>query len=93
MQNSTQATLTSSLRNYTAWPRGDAREAYLYACGQPKRITHAAEFCGGAVHPLIQTGYAVEFGSDAMVAQALAQTAVHDAFRPELFDLQNAPPP
>ncbi|CDO71498.1 hypothetical protein BN946_scf184909.g92 [Trametes cinnabarina] len=65
------------------------------------------------VHPLIKTGYAVEFQSDAMVAQgnlvpsptmqegnilnvipftALAQTAVHEAFRPELFDLTNPPP-
>ncbi|KAI0632164.1 P-loop containing nucleoside triphosphate hydrolase protein [Trametes polyzona] len=45
------------------------------------------------LHPLIQMGYAVEFGSDAMVAQALAQTAVHDAFQPALFDLEKGPPP
>lgn len=34
-------------------------------------------FISGAVHPTIQTGYGVEFGSNAMVAQALAQAAVH----------------
>ncbi|KAI0048462.1 hypothetical protein FA95DRAFT_1490735 [Auriscalpium vulgare] len=42
-------------------------------------------FVGGVLHPLIQMGYAVEFGSDAMVAQALAQTAVTSAFSPQLF--------
>ncbi|TFY69556.1 hypothetical protein EVJ58_g339 [Rhodofomes roseus] len=44
-------------------------------------------FIGGAVHPIIQTGYGVEFGSDAMVAQGLAQTAVHQPFVPDIFDL------
>jgi len=44
-------------------------------------------FVGGAAHPTIQTGYAAEFSSDAMVAQALAQTAVHSPFAPEIFDL------
>ncbi|KAL4251919.1 Questin oxidase-like protein [Abortiporus biennis] len=47
-------------------------------------------FVGGAVHPMIQTGYGVEFGSDAMVAQALAQAAVHSAFAPEVFDLHQS---
>ncbi|THH14724.1 hypothetical protein EW146_g5645 [Bondarzewia mesenterica] len=42
-------------------------------------------FVGGAVHPLIQMGYAIEFGSDAMVAQALAITAVHNAHEPRVF--------
>ncbi|KDQ61069.1 hypothetical protein JAAARDRAFT_45728 [Jaapia argillacea MUCL 33604] len=52
-------------------------------------------FVGGAAHPFIQTGtprisqYGVEFGSDAMVAQALAQTAVHKPFVPELFDVSS----
>ncbi|CAL1713315.1 unnamed protein product [Somion occarium] len=45
-------------------------------------------FVSGAVHPMIQTGYGVEFGSDVMVAQALAQAAAHSPFAPEIFDLQ-----
>ncbi|KAI0086580.1 hypothetical protein BDY19DRAFT_894614 [Irpex rosettiformis] len=48
-------------------------------------------FVGGALHPLIQTGYALEFGSDAMLAQALAQTAVHSPPPPEVFDLRLQP--
>ncbi|KAI0061597.1 hypothetical protein BV25DRAFT_1805308 [Artomyces pyxidatus] len=39
----------------------------------------------GALHPWIQMGFAIEFGSDAMVAQALAQTAIHTPLNPELF--------
>ncbi|KAI0311835.1 hypothetical protein OF83DRAFT_1177199 [Amylostereum chailletii] len=42
-------------------------------------------FIGGALHPLIQMGYAIEFSSDAMIAQALAQTAVHRPYFPNLF--------
>ncbi|KAI0372204.1 hypothetical protein BV20DRAFT_1050960 [Pilatotrama ljubarskyi] len=68
------------LESYIFSPRANGNGAYMLL-----------RFVGGALHPLIQMGYAVEFGSDAMVAQALAQTAVHDAFRPELFDLTNAP--
>jgi len=49
-------------------------------------------FVGGAVHPIIQTGYAAEFGSDAMLAQALAQTAAHSPFVPEIYDLRPQAP-
>ncbi|KAJ5795205.1 hypothetical protein N7457_001804 [Penicillium paradoxum] len=33
---------------------------------------------GGLVHPLIQLGFGIEFNQPAIVAQGLAQTAVHD---------------
>ncbi|KAI0822325.1 hypothetical protein BC628DRAFT_1327511 [Trametes gibbosa] len=68
------------LERYVFSPRANGNGAYMLL-----------RFIGGALHPLIQMGYAVEFGSDAMVAQALAQTAVHDAFRPELFELTGTP--
>ncbi|KAF7318459.1 hypothetical protein HMN09_00355100 [Mycena chlorophos] len=38
-----------------------------------------ARFFGGAVHPIIQTGYGVEFGQDYMVAQGLALTVLTTA--------------
>ncbi|KAI0349466.1 hypothetical protein OH77DRAFT_1432025 [Trametes cingulata] len=73
---------------------GEVLEKYIFS---PKANGNGAymllRFVGGALHPLIQMGYAVEFGSDAMVAQALAQTAVHDAFQPALFDLATPPRP
>ncbi|EAU82817.2 hypothetical protein CC1G_11334 [Coprinopsis cinerea okayama7 len=40
----------------------------------------------GAVHPFIQLGYALEFGNEAMVAPALAQTAVHTPTGPQIYD-------
>ncbi|TBU62348.1 hypothetical protein BD310DRAFT_919205 [Dichomitus squalens] len=67
------------LEKYVFAPAANGNEAYMLL-----------RFVGGALHPLIQTGYGAEFSSDAMIAQALAQTAVHNAFYPELFD---APPP
>lgn len=45
----------------------------------------------GVFHPLIQIGYGLEFNSDAMVAQALAQTAMHSVRVPEV--LLARPPP
>lgn len=37
----------------------------------------------GIFHPLILLGYAIEFESEAILAQALAQTAVHDLWGPD----------
>lgn len=37
-------------------------------------------FVAGALHPLIQMGYALEFNSAAMVPQALSMAAVHSPF-------------
>ncbi|KAJ2926676.1 hypothetical protein H1R20_g10390, partial [Candolleomyces eurysporus] len=36
-----------------------------------------ARFFSGVVHPLIHTGYGLEFGLPGMIAEGLAQTAVH----------------
>ncbi|EIW75301.1 hypothetical protein CONPUDRAFT_159426 [Coniophora puteana RWD-64-598 SS2] len=49
-------------------------------------IDMLSRFCSGAYHNLIQAGYGVEFGSNALVAQGLAQAAVHGASLVELFD-------
>lgn len=65
---------------------GETLEQYVFS---PAANENGAQmllrFVGGAAHPLIQTGYAVEFGSDAMAAQALAQTACHSPYVPEIF--------
>ncbi|KAF8874746.1 hypothetical protein BD779DRAFT_1702357 [Infundibulicybe gibba] len=41
--------------------------------------------CAGVFHPLIQVGYGLEFESDAMVAQGLAQAAAHNPTWPQQF--------
>jgi len=46
----------------------------------------------GALHPMIQVGYGLEFGSDVLVATGLAQTAVHQARTAELFPYSADPP-
>ncbi|KZT11996.1 uncharacterized protein LAESUDRAFT_641939 [Laetiporus sulphureus 93-53] len=67
---------------------GEVLEKYVFSpSANGDGVLMLLRLVGGAVHPLIQTGYGVEFGSDAMVAQALAQTAVHSPFVPEIFDL------
>lgn len=49
----------------------------------------------GAVHPLIQLGYGLEFGDELLVVSGLAQTACHDVNTAELFEdlLQGGPFP
>ncbi|RXW16950.1 hypothetical protein EST38_g8908 [Candolleomyces aberdarensis] len=39
----------------------------------------------GALHPIIQIGYGLEFGNDTLVATGLAQTAIHSATSPEVY--------
>ncbi|KAH7891027.1 hypothetical protein F5I97DRAFT_1934109 [Phlebopus sp. FC_14] len=66
---------------------GETLERYIFdAAVNVKGFEMLARFLSGAYHPWIQTGYGAEFGSDAMVAQGLAQTSVHDPFAPELFN-------
>ncbi|THG94331.1 hypothetical protein EW026_g7119 [Hermanssonia centrifuga] len=68
---------------------GETIEQYVFSPAANGNGTNMLlRFVGGAVHPTIQTGYGVEFGSDAMVAQALAQTAIHSPFYPGIFDLR-----
>ncbi|KAI0689698.1 hypothetical protein BC835DRAFT_229768 [Cytidiella melzeri] len=72
--------------------RAETLEQYIFSpSANGNGSSMLLRFVGGAVHPLIQTGYAIEFGSDAMLAQALAQTAVHSPSTPEIFDLQPQP--
>ncbi|EFI26569.1 hypothetical protein CC1G_15783 [Coprinopsis cinerea okayama7 len=58
---------------------------------QEKQPRMLARFFSGVVHPLIHTGYGVEFGLPGLVAEGLAQTAVHAPgasalVPPELFE-------
>ncbi|KAH6905271.1 hypothetical protein BKA70DRAFT_1226035 [Coprinopsis sp. MPI-PUGE-AT-0042] len=55
---------------------------------QPRML---ARFISGVIHPLIHTGYGAEFGLPGMMAEGLAQCAVHSAatsalVAPTLFD-------
>ncbi|KAJ6110411.1 hypothetical protein N7486_002646 [Penicillium sp. IBT 16267x] len=52
-------------------------EEYLFA-GDDRAETMLSRLFGGLVHPLIHLGFGLEFNQPAIVAQALAQTAVHD---------------
>ncbi|KIJ21192.1 hypothetical protein PAXINDRAFT_165928 [Paxillus involutus ATCC 200175] len=61
-------------------------ERYIFsATVNVKGFDMLSRFMSGAYHPWIQTGYGAEFGSDAMVAQGLAQAAVHPPVIPELL--------
>ncbi|TFK38464.1 hypothetical protein BDQ12DRAFT_605867 [Crucibulum laeve] len=51
-----------------------------------------SRFLSGVIHPMIHTGHAAEFGLPGMLAEGLAQTAVHPAsstplIPPSLFDI------
>ncbi|KAJ5913130.1 hypothetical protein N7504_002013 [Penicillium tannophilum] len=50
---------------------------YLFA-GDDRAETMLSRLFGGLVHPLIHLGFGLEFNQPAIVAQALAQAAVHD---------------
>ncbi|KAA1467082.1 hypothetical protein DENSPDRAFT_856501 [Dentipellis sp. KUC8613] len=57
----------------------EAYEHYVFSSQANRDGAHMLErFVAGAY-------YALEFNSDAMIAQALAQTAVHEPFQPDLF--------
>ncbi|KAJ5958157.1 uncharacterized protein N7479_005307 [Penicillium vulpinum] len=50
---------------------------YLFA-GDERAESMMCRLFAGLVHPLIHLGFGIEFNQPAIVAQALAQTAVHD---------------
>ncbi|KIJ21191.1 hypothetical protein PAXINDRAFT_107074 [Paxillus involutus ATCC 200175] len=61
-------------------------ERYIFSTTMNvKGFDMLARFMSGVYHPWIQTAYGAEFGSDAMVAQGLAQAAVHPPVIPELL--------
>ncbi|KAJ6518485.1 hypothetical protein DFH09DRAFT_228844 [Mycena vulgaris] len=51
-----------------------------------------ARFVGGLLHPIIQTGFGIEFGQDFMVAQGLAQAAVTSSELASLMDMPSGVP-
>ncbi|KLO18661.1 hypothetical protein SCHPADRAFT_866161 [Schizopora paradoxa] len=63
------------LEEYVFSPRANGNETRMLL-----------RFAGGAVHPLIQTGYGVEFNEPLLVASGLAQTAVSKPLCPEVFE-------
>ncbi|EKM49645.1 uncharacterized protein PHACADRAFT_265208 [Phanerochaete carnosa HHB-10118-sp] len=68
---------------------GETLEQYVFSPAANGNGAHMLlRFVSGAAHPLIQAGYAAEFGTGALMAQALAQAACHSPYIPELFDLR-----
>ncbi|KAL2867472.1 questin oxidase family protein [Aspergillus lucknowensis] len=50
---------------------------YLFS-GDENAESMLARLFGGLLHPIIHLGFAIEFNQPAIIAEALAQTAVHD---------------
>ncbi|KAJ5191566.1 uncharacterized protein N7498_010551 [Penicillium cinerascens] len=65
---------------------GDVLNEYLFA-GDDRAESMLSRLFGGLVHPLIHLGFGIEFNQPAIVAQALAQTAVHGEWMGSLFFL------
>ncbi|KAL1953019.1 hypothetical protein VTO42DRAFT_3769 [Malbranchea cinnamomea] len=57
---------------------------YLFS-GSEFADTMLVRLFGGLVHPFIHLGYGLEFNQPAIVAQALGQTAVHEANLADIF--------
>ncbi|KAJ6549818.1 hypothetical protein B0H19DRAFT_1378617 [Mycena capillaripes] len=57
-----------TMRKYVMAPEANANETFMLA-----------RFFGGALHPILQVGFGVEFGQDLMVAQGLALAAVTES--------------
>ncbi|KZP16253.1 hypothetical protein FIBSPDRAFT_748982 [Athelia psychrophila] len=68
---------------------GATLEKYIFSPGANGNGSEMfARSMGGAFHPFIQTGYAAEFRSDPMIAQAMTRP-----FVPALFDFDATEPP
>ncbi|KAJ5099647.1 hypothetical protein N7532_006648 [Penicillium argentinense] len=62
-----------------------ALKEYVFA-GDERAESMLSRLFGGLIHPFIQLGFGLEFNQPAIVAQALAQAAVHDDWMgPEYF--------
>ncbi|KAJ8488960.1 hypothetical protein ONZ45_g13749 [Pleurotus djamor] len=63
-------------------------EDYVFSAkanhGSPSKPQMLNRFLAGLLHPLIHTGYGAELGLPGLVAEGLAQTAVHGAEAPSL---------
>ncbi|KAJ5708940.1 hypothetical protein N7493_010274 [Penicillium malachiteum] len=56
---------------------GGVLQEYVFA-GDSRAETMLCRLYGGLLHPIIHLGFGLEFNQPAIVAQALAQAAVHD---------------
>ncbi|KAJ5735813.1 uncharacterized protein N7483_000938, partial [Penicillium malachiteum] len=56
---------------------GDVLQEYVFA-GDSRAETMLCRLFGGLLHPIIHLGFGLEFNQPAIVAQALAQAAIHD---------------
>ena len=62
----------------------DVLTEYVFA-GDERADDLLARMYGGFLHPIIHLGFGVEFEQPAIIAEALAQAAVHDAWMARLF--------
>ncbi|KAJ5665229.1 uncharacterized protein N7477_007677 [Penicillium maclennaniae] len=65
---------------------GDVLNEYVFA-GDDRAESMLCRLFGGLIHPLIHLGFGIEFNQPAIVAQALAQAAVHDEWMGPAFFL------
>ncbi|KAK4868734.1 hypothetical protein LT330_006936 [Penicillium expansum] len=65
---------------------GEVLGEYIFS-GDERAESMMCRMFGGLVHPLIHLGFGIEFNQPAIVAQGLAQTAVHDDWLGRAFFL------
>ncbi|KAJ5873308.1 hypothetical protein N7455_003851 [Penicillium solitum] len=65
---------------------GEVLGEYVFA-GDERAESMMCRMFAGLIHPLIQLGFGIEFNQPAIVAQGLAQTAVHDDWLGRAFFL------
>ncbi|KAH8698792.1 hypothetical protein BGW36DRAFT_340049 [Talaromyces proteolyticus] len=63
-------------------------QEYVFS-GTPEAKTIFAQLYEGAFHPIIHLGFGIEFGLPSIIAEGLAQAAVHDSAGLEGFFLQS----
>ncbi|KAK7033554.1 hypothetical protein VNI00_012778 [Paramarasmius palmivorus] len=65
----------------------DTLEKYIFSpLANKSSVGMLVRLMSGIVHPFIQIGYGLEFGSDLLVATGLAQTAVHQPHPAVIYD-------
>ncbi|KAL4933814.1 questin oxidase family protein [Aspergillus undulatus] len=57
---------------------------YLFS-GDENAESMMARLVGGLLHPIIHLGFGIEFNQPAIIAEALAQTAIHDDWTGPMF--------
>jgi hypothetical protein len=88
---------THQYRNFLSFFQGEMEKKGWkqvlkeYVFGESSKVANAmyARLFGGLLHPFIHLGFGVEFEQPAIIAEALAQTAIHeDALTPFLFEME-----